>query len=98
MNINYLLAYAIINIIGSKLNYSSETITHGRQSQKLAKVRCIAIHEIKLNTGLKNIEIARIFNCGSHCMVSERLKAYKELSFSNFEFKKMVRVSKIEIL
>lgn len=98
MTIDYILAYAIINMIANRLNYSAEAIRKGRQSQKLAKVRCIAIHEIKANTGLKNGQIAKIFGCGSHCMVSNRTLVYQDLSFSNFEFKKMARICRIEIL
>lgn len=96
MNIDYILAYAIINMVANRLNYSVEAIIKGRQSQKLAKVRCIAIHEIKANTGLKNGQIAKIFGCGSHCMVSNRIMVYEHLFFTSHEFKKDARIAKVE--
>jgi len=88
------LAETIINHVADKLNVEPEAILTPSRSKVLAPIRCICIHEIKANTGLSHIKIAKIFGCNSHCMITNRLQVYDSLLFTSSSFKKMVRISK----
>lgn len=89
-----ILAYEIIDHVATKLNIPLEVILKGRQSQILSPVRAICVFEVKHHTGLINKQIAKMFGCKTHCMVSNRLKRYADLMITSREFKKMVRISK----
>lgn len=93
MNQNHKMANEIISFIADKLGVDVPTILNSKQSKRMGPIRAICIYEIKINTFLKNIEIAKLFNCESHCMVSNRLLTYK-LLLKKRVFRNMAEQSK----
>lgn len=87
-------ANEIIDYVMSKLKIDKELALKGKNLMEFSPALCICIHEIKANTYLKHIQIAKIFNYRDHTMISYRLLLYDNLLFSSHEFKRMARIAK----
>lgn len=87
-------AYMILEYVSDRLNVDAYTVLDASRSRDFSNERTICVYEIKTNTGLKNVEIANLFNCKRHCMVSNKMRTYRHLIFTSHDFKKMARTAK----
>lgn len=70
-------ALTIINDVAKILDVSPENLKAYRL-QKYSLEKCACIREIRQRTTLRNWQIAPLFNCNSHCMISYHTALYRD--------------------